>query len=394
MEYCVESGIRRQLTPPYSPQQNGVVERRNGTVVATTHSLLKAKGLPGYFWGEVVVTAVYLLNRSPTKSIKGMTPFEAWFGKKPSVHHLRTFGCIVYVKNTRPNLNKLEDRGKRMVFNGYEKGSKAYRAYDPTTGRVVITRNVVFDEAAQWDWTGTEEAESGGGDSFTIEYPVVGNRGGAEAGEERAPGVPFEVEPEAGTNFEEEELVTPLADQFTPAAEVSPIQFASPPSSINDDHFDATHGESPLRFRTIDNIIGQATPPGQAQRHLEEGELLAVSADEPASLAEAMKQECWRRAMAEELAAIEENKTWTLTDLPTDRQAIGLKWVFKVKRDEKGAVVRHKARLVVKGYAQRQVLIIKKFLHQWHVWRLSSSYCHLQLMKVGRCITWMLNQHF
>jgi hypothetical protein len=79
--------------------------------VATARSLLKAKRMPAYFWGEAVATAVYLLNRSPTKGVHGMTPFEAWYGKKPAVHYLRTFGCVVYVKNTKPNLKKLEDRG-------------------------------------------------------------------------------------------------------------------------------------------------------------------------------------------------------------------------------------------------------------------------------------------
>ena len=174
------------MTAPYSPQQNGVVEKQNGTVVAIACSLLKAKGLPGWLRGEVVATAVYLLNRSPTKGVKGMTPYEAWFGKKPAVHHLHTFGCIVYVKNTKPNLKKLEDRGQRMVFIGYEKGSKAYRAYDTTTGKVVITRDVVFDEGTQWDWSGMETgSDAGGGDSFTVEYPIEENRRAAEGEEEQ-----------------------------------------------------------------------------------------------------------------------------------------------------------------------------------------------------------------
>lgn len=73
-------------------------------VVGTTRSLLKAKGLLGWFWGEAVQTAVYLLNRTPTKSVEGMTPFEAWYGKKPAVHHLKVFGYIVYVRNTKPHL--------------------------------------------------------------------------------------------------------------------------------------------------------------------------------------------------------------------------------------------------------------------------------------------------
>jgi hypothetical protein len=83
--------------------------------------MLKARGMPNcFFFGEVVIAVVYTLNRAPTKGIDGATPYELWHGKKPSVHHLRTFGCVAYVKNTRPHLSKLEDRGKKMVFLGYE----------------------------------------------------------------------------------------------------------------------------------------------------------------------------------------------------------------------------------------------------------------------------------
>jgi hypothetical protein len=117
-------------------------------VVATAKSMLKANGQPGWFWGEAVNTALYVLNRCPTKSVDGMTPFEAWQGGKPAVHHLRTFECIVYVRNTTPHLKKLENRGLKMIFIGYESGSNAYRAYDPITKRVHVTRDVVFNEQA------------------------------------------------------------------------------------------------------------------------------------------------------------------------------------------------------------------------------------------------------
>jgi hypothetical protein len=119
--------------------------------VATARSMLKVKGLPGWFWGEAVNTTVYVLNRCPTKSVDSMTPFEAWHGRKPVVHHLRTFGCIVYVRNTTPHLKKLEDHGRKMIFVGYESSSMAYRAYDPITKHVHVTRDMVFDEQAQWD---------------------------------------------------------------------------------------------------------------------------------------------------------------------------------------------------------------------------------------------------
>jgi hypothetical protein len=144
-DYCAVEGVHHQHTVPYSPQQNGIIEHQNGSMVAT------AKGLPRWFWGEAVNTAVYVQKKCLKKSVDSMTPFEAWHGMKPVVHHLKMFGCIVYVRNMMPHLKKLEDRGRKMIFIGYESGSKAYRAYDPITKCVHVTCDVVFDEQAQWD---------------------------------------------------------------------------------------------------------------------------------------------------------------------------------------------------------------------------------------------------
>jgi hypothetical protein len=95
-----------------------------------------------------VNTAVYVLNRCLTKSVDGTTPFEVWHGRKPVVHHLRTFGCIVYVRNTTSHLKKLEDCGHKMIFVGYERSSKAYYVYDTITKCVHVKCDVVFDEQA------------------------------------------------------------------------------------------------------------------------------------------------------------------------------------------------------------------------------------------------------
>jgi hypothetical protein len=112
---------------------------------------MKAKGVPARFWGEAVTTAVYLLNRSPTKSVHGKTPFEVWHGYKPDVSYLHVFGCVAHVKLTKPHLAKLDDRSTPMVLFGYEPGSAAYRVYDPFGGHVHVSHDVVFDEGARWD---------------------------------------------------------------------------------------------------------------------------------------------------------------------------------------------------------------------------------------------------
>jgi hypothetical protein len=138
-EYFTELGVQCQLTVSYSPPQNGVIERRNQIVVGVAWSMLKVKDLPGTFWREVVATAVYILNQSTSKGIDSKMPYELWTGSTSSVNHLHTFGCVAYVKNVRPHLQKLEDRSKPMIFVGYEAGSMAYQAYDPVTKRVFIT---------------------------------------------------------------------------------------------------------------------------------------------------------------------------------------------------------------------------------------------------------------
>ncbi|RLN39601.1 hypothetical protein C2845_PM01G10330 [Panicum miliaceum] len=363
--YCAEEGVQRQLTPPYSPQQNGVVERRNQTVVGTARSMLKAKGLPGTFWGEAVTTAVFILNRSPTRSLDGKTPYEA-HGDRPAVSFLRTFGCIAHVRNTKPYLKKLEDRSTPMIFVGYEAGSKAYRVYNPVDGRVLVTRDVVFDEVAQWDWGAEAGGEdSGGNGEFTVVFPanVESVVGGEPAG--RSPAA-MNSPPSATTRSTDAVPTTPSSPMVTahtppspaPTLNVThvspePIEFATPPSNFHDD-LDADHDDDvPVRFRRLDELLGPGTLPGLAPRVSGDGELLFTTAEEPTSFKEAEKHQCWQRAMEEEMKSIEENKTWSLIELPAGHKPIGLKWVFKVKRDEHGAIVKHKARLVAKGYVQR-----------------------------------------
>jgi hypothetical protein len=101
--------------------------------------------MPTIYWGEVVMTVVHLLNCSPTKALNGKTPYEAWHGRKPVVSHLCVFGCLTFVKELN-HIGKLDDRSTPGVFIGYAEGAKAYRVLDPTTRRVCITRDVMFDE--------------------------------------------------------------------------------------------------------------------------------------------------------------------------------------------------------------------------------------------------------
>jgi hypothetical protein len=241
-EYFAELGVRRELTAPYTPQQNGVVERWNQTVVRTAQSMLKAKNLPGIFWGEAVTVAVYTLNRTTTKGNGGKTPYELWVGCTLAVHHLRTFRCVAHVK-TMGNLKKLDDRSKTVIFIGYEPGSKAYRTYDPATRRVRISRDVVFEEEAKWDWAGAQ-SDSG----FVIDYVEV-------------------VHPEAVTVRQNvpEVIHDRASTSPTPSPVAGPQVLGSPPLSPALSALDVNHDDAPMRYRSIRDIM-EDTEPGSKVR--------------------------------------------------------------------------------------------------------------------------------
>ena len=152
-DFCANSGILKHYTAPYTPQQNGVVERRNRTVTAMKRSLLKERDVPVKFWGEAVKHAVYILNKLPTRSLSQVTPHEVWFGQKPSVADLKVFGCVCYMKVPSIFTRKLDDRSQLLVHFGRESGTKAYRLYDPISGRIHVSRDVTFDEHKSWDWS-------------------------------------------------------------------------------------------------------------------------------------------------------------------------------------------------------------------------------------------------
>ncbi|XP_040956008.1 uncharacterized protein [Gossypium hirsutum] len=112
--------------------------------------------MPNVFWAEAVNTAIYLLNRLPTNAVKGKTPFEAWFAQKPSVSHLKVFGCLCYVLVPEERRTKLDRRSMPGVFVGYSNVKKGYRVFDPLTKKVVVSRDVKFSEASSWKWDGIE----------------------------------------------------------------------------------------------------------------------------------------------------------------------------------------------------------------------------------------------
>ena len=129
---------------PYTPEQNGVAERRNRTLLEMVRSMMALANLPTSFWGEALLTATYVLNRVPSKSVE-TTPYEVWSGKTPSLNHFKVWGCVGHVLNPDPK-DKLKAKTRRCLFVGYSENSKGYRLYDPKEKVIIESRHVKFIE--------------------------------------------------------------------------------------------------------------------------------------------------------------------------------------------------------------------------------------------------------
>lgn len=350
-DYCNKEGIKRQLTAPYTPQQNGIVERRNRTILEVTRSLLKTMNVPEYLWGEAVRHAVYLLNRIPTKGVKDMTPYEGWRGRKPSLQHVKVFGCVAHTKIPTCQTTKLSDRSVPLVYLGVEPGSKAYRVFDPKHNKLRVARDVIFAEKVKWNWVEVRENQSTsklGWYNFQVddaagqnrEQPPIVERVGSPIPQFNAtdPQSPLVTSPATQTESENSLNSTPQTGSISNS-------FFGDSQSVNSTDYDYT----PVRgFRSLSDIYAETDP-----IEVEPEELLFVG-NEPTTYQEAASDQNWREAMKKELQSIEKNHTWRLTDLPCGHKPIGLKWVFKLKRDADGNITKHKARLVAKGYVQRK----------------------------------------
>ena len=314
-EFCKDNGITRHKTVRLTPQQNGLAERMNRTILERVRCMLSNAKLSKQFWGEAAHTAAYVINRSPSAAIQFKTPEELWTGQPPSLKHLRIFGCNAYIHS---NEGKLEPRSKKGIFLGYPDGVKGYKVWiaESGKGKAVISRDVVFQEENMMK-----------DDKQDPVVPEIIN-------EERK--VQLEVEPITPRQPDEIIIHQPEGTQ---------------PETNQGDYMltrdrERRHTKAPERYGYADIIACALT--------LEYEE----TSTDPASYKEAMLStdcENWKIAMKEEYDSLMKNHTWELVERPKNQRLIGCKWIFKTKPEipgiEKG---RYKAMLVAKGFSQKE----------------------------------------
>ena len=145
-EHFTKRGIIHEHTTTATPQQNGISERTNRTLMEGVTAMLQDAKLPSSMWGEALQLFVRILNATPTSALENMMPYEAWHKEKPNLSMLRVFGCRAYMHVQKQNRCGLEPHTRKCVYSGFENGYKGWKCYDLQTKSIVISRDVIFDE--------------------------------------------------------------------------------------------------------------------------------------------------------------------------------------------------------------------------------------------------------
>lgn len=329
-QFCKVKGIQMMFTVPYNPEMNSVAERLNRTLQEKATTMLLASGLEPKFWNEAIIAANYIKNRSPTsavgKQFNYKTPAEIWFQKKPDLSHLRIFGSECYNHIPRNSRSKLEAKSTKCIMLGYAASMGSYRLWDVEHGKVIIGRNVTFNE-----------------DSILNRMKLV------EISDSEAARTPNKATRNKETIDTSDTSVDKLDSSYEDAEENLKDQDTNEDSI--EDSVETTLRKSE-RIRRAPDRYGE----------WETNEVhYALSAeqfveDDPLTIEEARRRDDWpewKKAIEDEYQSLIKNNTWTLYDLPKDRKEVTNKWVFKLKRKADGEIDKYKARLVVRGFSQR-----------------------------------------
>lgn len=328
-EFCREKGVILNPTTPYTPENNGISERMNRTLVEKARSMLSDAKLPKHLWGEAVLTAVYLTNRSTTKALPNATPYEMWHGRKPELSKLRIFGSPAVMHIPKEKRQKLDQTGTPAVLVGY--GMNGYRLWRSDLQKVVTSRDVFVNEQKH---AVVLEEETDVMNEPLQDYSKPIETDDEESDNEHDTGV---------SNEDKDETIIPKENT---------LDTPDPNSSIY---------ETPQAPSSDDRPKRNVQPP----RYLDDYELyiataLSVSADiddVPLNFSDIENRSDkaeWHSSVNEELQSLEKNNTWKLAKLPKGAKLIGTKWVFRRKLSDDGNGYKCRARLVAKGFMQRE----------------------------------------
>lgn len=316
--FLKKTGIVHQKTNPYTPEQNGVSERMNRTVVEKARCLLFDAGLEKKFWAEAVNTAVYIRNRSVASGLNNKTPLETWTGRKPDVSNIRIFGSTAMVHIPKCKWLKWNKKSIRMILVGFADNTKGYRVYNPRSDTIITSRDVVVMENTE----------------TTIKIMLNPNEGTSKDSN----AVEDSVGEASNTESKIEENISDTSGDSDEYMECVQDDEVTPP---------VRRSERKPKPKNYEDFVTFMCKSENTRTELNTNPLTVTEA------LSRIDKDKWKQAMAEEISSFEENDAWQLVDPPASGTIVDCKWVFKRKPDSENKI-RYRARLVAKGFTQRQ----------------------------------------
>jgi hypothetical protein len=358
-------GIKHEFSSPYTPQQNGVVDRKNITLLDMARTMLDEYKTLDRFWAEAINTACYSINRLYLHRILKKTSYELLTGKKPNVSYFRVFGSKCFILIKRGRKYKFAPKAVEGFLLGYDSNTRAYRVFNKSTGLVEVSCDIVFDdtngsqvEQVDLDELDDEEAPC----VVALRNMSIGNVCPKESEEptqaqdqpsSSMQGSPPTQDEDQAQNDEDQEDEPPQeegndqgGDQVNKDKEdEQEIQGQRPPHPRVHQAIQRDHSVNSI----LDEIHKGVTTRSRVAHFYEHYSF--VSSIEPYRIVDALRDSDWVLAMQEELNNFTRNEVWHLVARP-NQNVVGTKWVFRNKQDKHGVVTRNKARLVAKGYSQ------------------------------------------
>lgn len=338
-QFCIASGIKIEKSAPYSPQQNGVAERMNRTIIEKVRCMLFDANMSKGFWAEAVHASVDIINILPNSANNNKSPNEIWFGRTPNIDMIRLFGCKAMVMIPQEKRRKLDEKSMECIFLRCADNAKAYRLYNKATKKIVTSRDVVFFENESNMVNENEKSNN-----FS---PILVQ---AEDTQDNVFG-------ETSTEGDDEELI---ADSGENAGHNESTISDEETQNISSSSSSSTESEGvggDPTFQTRANVPKESRPVTRSMNPLHFLNFhVAFHVHEPNTYQEAMKgayKDEWMAAMKEEYESLVKNNTWKIVERPSDKTVIDNRWVFKIKEKTDGSIDRFKARLVARGFNQQ-----------------------------------------
>nr|GFB69927.1 hypothetical protein [Tanacetum cinerariifolium] len=395
-------GITHETFAAKTPQQNGVVERRNRTLVEAARTMLIFSLALLFLWAEAIATACYAQNHSIIHRRFNKTPYKLIQGRKSDISYLHVLGAFCNPKNDREYISKISAKGDIGFFIGYSANSVAYRVYNRRTNKIMETMNVTFDELSVMAFEQNSsrpglQSMTSGQISSELEITYAPSTISPQRPSERDLDILFEPlhnEYLGGQPLEAPRAIpaAPMVPNLqAPTASMSFQDFAPVPMIFSNTPVSSQNLDAPSPQHVQQQRNHTSSPTASVADNISnamfEGDLFVNPFGTP-STESVVSSTQYIESMEEELHQFIRLDVWELVTSSDGIKPLTLKWLFKNKHDEENKVIRNKTRLVVRGYRQEEGINFEESLALVARKEAIRIFLYTLHIKDSQCIKW------